>query len=64
MKLCEGALKACCGEKARLDEVSECRKLTVYAPAKKRVRRGKSAGKKKKVVGMGIKAPRSIIGKR
>ncbi len=48
LKLCAEDVKACCGENAHLDEIAECRKVTVYAQPTKRVRRGKSARQKKK----------------
>ncbi len=49
LKLCVDALKACCGDDSDLDQIVECRKLTVYrrSTKEKRTRRGLSEGRKR-----------------
>ncbi len=50
LKLCVDALKACCGDESDLDQIVECRKVTVCRRSTKaqRTRKGLSEGQKKK----------------
>ncbi len=50
LKLCVDSLKACSGDESDLDQIVECRKVTIYrrSTKAKHTRRGLSEGQKKK----------------